>query len=724
MNNIEQKFVWWMGVVEDRQDPLMIGRCRVRILGYHTDDKTEIPTEDLPWAYPAMPINTKPRGTPVGPVEGTWVMGFFRDGENAQQPVMTHNIDYGYTTSAERNKGFSDPEPGASNRPRRPSGESWPDDNEINTHRLSRGEKRDTWISRNSTIEGIKTAAIGGVWDEVPSEYRAKYPYNSVSESESGHVAEVDDTPGAERLVKRHRSGTFEEIFPDGSRMVKVVGKYDDEIITGNKRIFVKNDENDPNAKGDMNLTVEGDLNIRVTGTLRFDVGKQFRVKTHGQASIGAIVLQAGVAGEKDIGKAPILVNGTLLGTAAAMPIFHGGGSPFVIPSPMPPSIAPDLGLASVNPNKPSALELEKTFKEVQVDQILINPQAIGLMANDPQEAFKASKTAVREEDIVALSGTDVVDIQTRTVQEEKSVRQIRVGRNYTIRNNGGLPLSYWKALGAESRMTGTTFKAKGTPSASYFNFEGTQRNPTVLEDKITVNESVPKALPGTSMTDRLVPSKQHADGRILEYELNVADMMQIKNLGVLLSVVAKVYTAREVAGFTGVVDISGYLGVEDYTEILTKISLGTAAGGISSILHLTNYIDDLMLTRKNLEARTNLIRTGVGGAPDTTYIDLIKNSGTKIVGELWGKRAKVEGNVGWLLGKAGLTEWYRKEENHTFLITHPAVTDSGWGKNNYLIFTPRGSGMKEKRGDTETLGKKNLYITDFIREYNYQREK
>ena len=32
-------FVWWQGVVEDRIDPLMLGRCRVRILGYHTDDK-------------------------------------------------------------------------------------------------------------------------------------------------------------------------------------------------------------------------------------------------------------------------------------------------------------------------------------------------------------------------------------------------------------------------------------------------------------------------------------------------------------------------------------------------------------------------------------------------------------------------------------------------------------------------------------------------------------
>ena len=44
------EYIWWQGVVEDRLDPLKIGRCRVRILGFHTEDKNKIPTNDLPWA--------------------------------------------------------------------------------------------------------------------------------------------------------------------------------------------------------------------------------------------------------------------------------------------------------------------------------------------------------------------------------------------------------------------------------------------------------------------------------------------------------------------------------------------------------------------------------------------------------------------------------------------------------------------------------------------------
>ena len=42
-------FIWWIGVVEDRGDPAALGRVRVRVFGYHTEDKTKLPkqTTDL-----------------------------------------------------------------------------------------------------------------------------------------------------------------------------------------------------------------------------------------------------------------------------------------------------------------------------------------------------------------------------------------------------------------------------------------------------------------------------------------------------------------------------------------------------------------------------------------------------------------------------------------------------------------------------------------------------
>ena len=90
-NNAGQ-FYWWFGVVEDRDDPLRMGRCRVRIMGYHIDSKETLPTEDLPWAFPIMPANNPSiSGTGAssnGVVTGTWVVGFFADGSDGQHPMF------------------------------------------------------------------------------------------------------------------------------------------------------------------------------------------------------------------------------------------------------------------------------------------------------------------------------------------------------------------------------------------------------------------------------------------------------------------------------------------------------------------------------------------------------------------------------------------------------------------------------------------------------------
>ena len=89
-------FVWFIGVVEDRDDPEKLGRCKVRIYGYHSEDKVEQPTEDLPFAVPIQPINSAAINgvgtSPVGPLPGTWVVGFFLDGSDMQQPAFFGTI--------------------------------------------------------------------------------------------------------------------------------------------------------------------------------------------------------------------------------------------------------------------------------------------------------------------------------------------------------------------------------------------------------------------------------------------------------------------------------------------------------------------------------------------------------------------------------------------------------------------------------------------------------
>lgn len=85
----------YTGCVENRKDPLKLGRCQVRVVGIHTHDKTILPTEDLPWAYPMQPITSAAMSgigsAPVGVVEGTWVVIMFRD-EDMQQPIILGSI--------------------------------------------------------------------------------------------------------------------------------------------------------------------------------------------------------------------------------------------------------------------------------------------------------------------------------------------------------------------------------------------------------------------------------------------------------------------------------------------------------------------------------------------------------------------------------------------------------------------------------------------------------
>lgn len=79
-------FVWFTGVVEDRDDPMKLGSVRVRVIGLHSDDKSLVPTSSLPWAQVLQsPGNAS---TTSGPREGDWVFGFFQDGDHAQIPVV------------------------------------------------------------------------------------------------------------------------------------------------------------------------------------------------------------------------------------------------------------------------------------------------------------------------------------------------------------------------------------------------------------------------------------------------------------------------------------------------------------------------------------------------------------------------------------------------------------------------------------------------------------
>lgn len=88
---------FWLGVVEDRSDPLQLGRVRVRIFGHHTQSQELIPTLLLPWAIPLMPSTSASLSgvgnSPVGIMEGTLCFGIWLDGSDQQTPMVMGTIN-------------------------------------------------------------------------------------------------------------------------------------------------------------------------------------------------------------------------------------------------------------------------------------------------------------------------------------------------------------------------------------------------------------------------------------------------------------------------------------------------------------------------------------------------------------------------------------------------------------------------------------------------------
>ena len=153
MNNFlgKDNYVWWVGVVENINDPLQLGRCQVRIFGWHSENKNDIPTEDLPWAQASFSPSSSNKWSV--PNYGEYVTGFFGDGLSAQMPIMTGVMPGIYRsanadTGSSGNKGFQDgrtPEQKATG-PQMPAGQVRYVDGQPTTPPLARGIVANTAI--------------------------------------------------------------------------------------------------------------------------------------------------------------------------------------------------------------------------------------------------------------------------------------------------------------------------------------------------------------------------------------------------------------------------------------------------------------------------------------------------------------------------------------------------------------------------------------------------
>lgn len=259
---------FFRGVVEDNNDPEKAGRVRIRVFGVHTEKKfkTEIegiPTEELPWAEPCLPIiegSISGFGMWSVPLQGSHVMLFFENGNILQPryfasmpgiPESKNSLRKTIVTqdqASSKKDGFRDPD-GVYPRQDKLG--------EPDVHRLARGVSEETLVTtKEENLDQAIQIAYGGSWDEPNPAYAARYPHNFVFTTHGGLTVELDSTPGAKRFHIYHPSNTYIECDNDGNLIIRnQADKY--EIIIQSRYIHVLQDNIE---------TVAGDEKVKVIG--------------------------------------------------------------------------------------------------------------------------------------------------------------------------------------------------------------------------------------------------------------------------------------------------------------------------------------------------------------------------------------------------------------------------------------------------------------------------
>jgi len=270
---------FYIGVIEDRQDPREMGRVRVRVFGLHSDDRVNnVPINMLPWSMVVHPANASSTSGGISQlVEGTWVLVMYLN-DNLQDPIVLGSLPS--TVGVQRpdyTKGFSDP---FGIYPKWSDGES--DTSLIG--KPSKFQEHPTYAERARTkVESVPMAKAYATetvsndaeepsnmtWaePEIRGGSPSVYPYNAIHEYEGGMVEEYDSSPGSTRMSRMHPSGTYEEILVDGTKTTKITGDgY--EITLGDHKMYVK---------GNLSITVEGDMRQFVKGDYILEVGGSMR---------------------------------------------------------------------------------------------------------------------------------------------------------------------------------------------------------------------------------------------------------------------------------------------------------------------------------------------------------------------------------------------------------------------------------------------------------------
>jgi hypothetical protein len=290
--------MYYFGEVKSNQDPDKLSRVKVSVYGIHDNIKTY----DLSWSQVIMPTNspsTNGKGHSVNLKEEV----LWKEGDAHPEPYLSK--EDGMITEV--------------------SYKTIPAIGDIKTQgTLVCGIFLDNTM-QEFLVTGTLPTKTAGIKDnnvrltgtnphvddpkgtyEPDSAFAPVYPNNNVYETESGHVKEYDDTPTAERIMERHKSGTQYEIQPDGTKIERIVRDnyqlvvgHDTLEVYGNVQIIVSGHA-DIAVGGNLTTKVVGNMTAGVTGNMNASVTGDM-VAVVGGDSINTITGTAGITSTGDM---------------------------------------------------------------------------------------------------------------------------------------------------------------------------------------------------------------------------------------------------------------------------------------------------------------------------------------------------------------------------------------------------------------------------------------
>ena len=286
------------GIVEDINDPSESGRIKVRVYGIHDASLTAVPTKTLPWAQCMVGtfdgslsgVGKSPTGIQLGQL----VVVAFLDPHLKQVPLILGALNGINSEILQKFQGINVPRESSQYGFQQPIDETYLGQPDTNFQARSNPEFINPIHDQRieTQITGIETAT-GQTWDEpISTMDKVVYPNSKVEQTKSGHLNEIDDTEGNERILLWHKSGSFHEISNE-YKLYKVTGD-DFEIVKGNKNISVEGNLS-ITVNGNSEIYTKGNSDIKIDGNAKVEVGGTSDLISGGKVTVEAPEIELGI---------------------------------------------------------------------------------------------------------------------------------------------------------------------------------------------------------------------------------------------------------------------------------------------------------------------------------------------------------------------------------------------------------------------------------------------